>query len=110
MLSRFLILLALLSLSCSSGESEEQKGVCSGKGWLDTCHYLATCNTGRFELVCGYGDGGPDECACLRDKTYEKSVPKEAAFCNSPDAGKEKYDEGLAAMASACGWSIGPFN
>jgi hypothetical protein len=124
----FALLLSVLSssLACSdSGSSgstgSASTGICTGKGWRDTCLWNMTCQRGRYELFCSEPsdpelaqaaeDAGVlldgTECACVVDETQVTAVPFDDSFCsnNFDSTDPDRHDKAQVIASGICGWT-----
>jgi hypothetical protein len=120
-------LLAVISaLGCGSDSGAtgstgtSSTGICTGRGWRDTCLWTMTCQKGRYELFCSppndpeleqvAADAGIQldgtECACVVDEQQATAVPFDDSFCsnNFDSTDPERDDKALVIVGDICGW------
>jgi len=126
---RIAVLLATVSatLACGSDSGSSgstgtvSTGICTGRGWRDTCLWTMTCQKGRYELFCSppsdpeleqaAEDAGVlldgTECACVVDETQVTAVPFDDSFCSSnfDTMDADRDDKALVLVNGICGWT-----
>jgi hypothetical protein len=125
----FAMLLAATSSTLACGSDSDSAGsagttgtgICTGRGWRDTCLWTMTCQKGRYELFCSppsdpqleqaAEDAGVlldgTECACVVDETQVTAVPFDDSFCSSnfDSMDADRDDKALLLVNDICGWA-----
>ena len=105
----------------TTGNTNTSTGMCVGKGWRGTCHWLMTCGKGRYELFCeppsdpeleqAVADADimldGSSCACVIDEQDAKAVPFDDSFCSSnfDDTDPDRQDKAQVLVNGICGWT-----
>ena len=105
----------------SSGNTSTSTGMCVGKGWRGTCHWLMTCGKGRYELFCeppsdpeleqAVADADimldGSSCACVIDEQDAQAVPFDDSFCSSnfDSTDPDRQDKAQVLVNGICGWT-----
>ena len=127
---RLAVLLAAMSATLACGSDSDSSGsagsastgICTGKGWRDTCLWTMTCQKGRYELFCSPPNNDPEleqaaedagvlldgtECACVVDETQVTAVPFDDSFCSSnfDTMDEDRHDKAQVVVSGICGWT-----